>query len=85
MPLAGHAGLCCPPGALSVVTRPYKRYRVSAQRMSPKPINAEFVLMIDTRHPATSEDVARVLAEIRQTEAAGLSAHRESHPSVDLT
>ena len=38
------AGLCRPAGALSVVTRPYKRYWVSAQRMSPKPINAEFVL-----------------------------------------
>ena len=44
MPLDAMLDCAARRGALSVVTRPYKRYRVSAQRMSPKPINAEFVL-----------------------------------------
>ena len=77
MPLGEILDCAARRGAIRVVTRPYKRYRVSSQRMSPKPINAEFVLIIDTGRPATSRDVAGVLAEIRQTEAAALSAHQD--------
>ena len=77
MPLGEILDCAARRGAIRVVTRPYKRYRVSSQRMSPKPINAEFVLIIDTGCPATSRDVAGVLAEIRQTEAAALAAHQD--------
>jgi adenine-specific DNA-methyltransferase len=77
MPLREMLDCAARRGALRVVTRPYKRYRVSSQRMSRKPINAEFVLIIDPARPATRRDVARVLAEIRQTEAAALAAHQD--------
>jgi adenine-specific DNA-methyltransferase len=85
MPLAEMLDCAAQRGALGVVTRPYKRYRVSAQRMSRKPINAEFVLIIDTQRPARNGEVARVLEEIRETEAAALAAHSEHCGAVDLT
>jgi adenine-specific DNA-methyltransferase len=85
MPLAEMLDCAARRGALSVVTRPYKRYRVSSQRMSRKPINAEFVLSVDTQCPAQRGEVARVLEAIRETEAAALSAHQERRVSVDLT
>ncbi len=39
-----------------MVMQGYKRYRVSAQRFSQKPMNVEFVLVIDTRRKS---DVSR--------------------------
>jgi adenine-specific DNA-methyltransferase len=77
MPLREMLDCAARRGAIRVVTRPYKRYRVSSQRMSRKPLNVEFVLIIDTQRPATRGEVAHVLAAIQQTEAAALSAHPE--------
>jgi len=37
-------------GQVSVVMQGYKRYRVSSQRFSAKPMNVEFVLILDTHH-----------------------------------
>ncbi len=44
-------------GRVSVVMQGYKRYRVSSQRFSKKPMNVEFVLVVDThRKSQTSAD-----------------------------
>ncbi len=48
IPLIDMARACCDRGAVTPFIQPYKRYRVSAQRFSAKPMNAEFVLLIDT-------------------------------------
>ena len=48
-------------GRLSWVWRPYKRYRVSSQRPSPRPHTLEFVLMVDTCRPACPEAQQEIL------------------------
>lgn len=48
-------------GRLSWVWRPYKRYRVSSQRPSPRPHTLEFVLMVDTSRPACPETQQEIL------------------------
>ncbi len=35
-------------GDVQVFTRPYKRYRVSSQRSSPRPMNIEYILLTQT-------------------------------------
>ncbi len=65
-------------GSLSCVTKSYKRYRVSSQRMSTKPMNAEFVLIIDTSSRSKAEDVEQIYAQIINTERQALMAHKES-------
>ncbi len=46
-------------GALDVVVRQYKRYRVSSQRPSPKPHTTEFVAIVDATRRGRREDVPR--------------------------
>lgn len=49
-------------GRLSWVYRPYKRYRVSSQRPSPRPHTLEFVLVVETGAPAdmsTRDEILR--------------------------
>ncbi|GBR23943.1 DNA adenine methylase [Komagataeibacter nataicola] len=41
----------CERGAVQVFTRPYKRYRVSRQRYSTRPMTLEFVVLTNTRRP----------------------------------
>lgn len=65
-------------GKISCVTRAYKRYRVSSQRMSTKPMNAEFVLIVDTSQPSQAADVERIYHEIMDTEKQALLSHKES-------
>ena len=52
IPLLDMARAACARGATQVFVQPYKRYRVSSQRFSAKPMNAEFVLLIDTGRAA---------------------------------
>lgn len=47
-------------GKLSMVSKPYKRYRVSTQRMSKKPYNIETVLILD-KNKSSSKDVVKKL------------------------
>lgn len=56
-------------GKISCVLNAYKRYRVSSQRMSMKPMTVEFVLIIDTRRSSTPGDVRRLCEEIQGKEA----------------
>lgn len=63
-------------GRVSVVMQGYKRYRVSSQRFSKKPMNVEFVLVVDThRKSDTSADELRAMIE--KCETAVLNAHPE--------
>ncbi len=64
-------------GALECVVRPYKRYRVSSQRMSAKPMNAEFVLIINCSAPPDSTAAARIFERIMHSESAALASHPE--------
>lgn len=63
-------------GSVQVLTKGYKRYRVSSQRFSAKPMNVEFVLLTNTTaaSDATVDDIVeRILAEERRV----ISAHPE--------
>jgi adenine-specific DNA-methyltransferase len=65
-------------GDTSVFLRSYKRYRVSAQRLSTRPVNVEFVLLTRTggRRSLSPEALA---ARICAAERAALAAHAKSH------
>lgn len=76
IPLLDLARAACARGRVQVFIQPYKRYRVSSQRFSAKPMNAEFVLLIDAGRTATSSPEAicdAILAEERNA----LLSHRE--------
>ena len=64
-------------GHVSVVMQGYKRYRVSSQRFSQKPMNVEFVLVLDTRRKSgASADELREMIE--RHESTVLRRHAES-------
>ena len=65
-------------GKISCVTHAYKRYRVSAQRMSAKPMNVEFVLTIDTSQQSSSGWAEILGSEIRRLEADALATHHST-------
>ena len=64
-------------GQVRCLAHPYKRYRVSAQRRSEKPVNIEFVLIVDTTRPSQPRDVAAIGAMLAAAEAGALAEHRE--------
>lgn len=52
-------------GSLRVVKREYVRYRVSPTRLSPKPRNVEFVVIVDTRDmPESKDNIDIIISEI---------------------
>ncbi len=53
-------------GGLSMVTKSYKRYRVSTQRMSEKPYNVEAVFILDKRNKNEKSVVKKLLEEIKE-------------------
>ena len=66
-------------GNTTVVMRGYKRYRVSAQRFSDKPMNVEFIVVTDTsRKPRTSAEA--LYRAIKQRERQVLLSHPERTP-----
>ena len=76
IPLIELARACCTRGATTAFIQPYKRYRVSAQRFSRKPLNAEFVLLVDTAKaaPCSAEAICDAILE---EERLALRGHRE--------
>ena len=70
MPLPGLLEAAAGRGKLSCVLAPYKRYRVSAQRLSVRPRTIEFVLTIDTARPGDTRQAEEIEAQIRRAEAA---------------
>jgi adenine-specific DNA-methyltransferase len=61
-------------GQVSVVMQGYKRYRVSSQRFSQKPMNVEFVLVVDA-HRRNGASPGELQEIIEKHETAVLSAH----------
>lgn len=53
IPLTDMLRANCERGDVQVFTRSYKRYRVSSQRQSPRPMTVEFILLTHTRRNAT--------------------------------
>lgn len=67
-------------GRLTCVMNPYKRYRVSTQRMSKKPVNVEFVLTIETGTMGKKGEAAAIIKALKAMEERAVSEHRESEP-----
>jgi len=63
-------------GRVFVEMQGYKRYRVSSQRFSKKPMNVEFVLVVDT-HRKSETSVEELRTAIERHESAVLDAHHE--------
>jgi adenine-specific DNA-methyltransferase len=70
-------------GQVSAFVQGYKRYRVSSQRFSEKPMNVEFVIMTDTSQPARSSSET-IIRQIMETEEAVLAAHSETRSSEEI-
>lgn len=70
-------------GHVEIEMRGYKRYRVSSQRFSHKPMNVEFVIILDT-HRNRSVDVDELLTHIHSTERHVLKNHRETNSESQL-
>lgn len=82
IPLTSLLAIACQTGATDVVAQSYKRYRVSRQRFSPKPVNAEFVLI--TQRRACGGKTAQELASIiLRQESNALAAHKETAKAED--
>ena len=67
-------------GHVSVVMQGYKRYRVSSQRFSTKPMNVEFVLVLD-RHRRSDVGADELNDKIMKLETAVLNTHPECRES----
>jgi adenine-specific DNA-methyltransferase len=78
IPLERIVQLCTARGHTQLVQREYKRYRVSSQRFSPKPLNIEFVLITDTAHAHTGPSAEALCAQLRHAEHSALAEHRET-------
>ena len=56
-------------GKLSMVTKSYKRYRVSTQRMSEKPYNVETVLILDKNKKSSKGVVKKLWSEFLEQDS----------------
>ena len=74
MPLDGMLSALARRGRLQVVAEPYKRYRVSSQRMSPKSHTVEFAAIVDLQDRASTGNVPRIVADLHRQECAAVSA-----------
>jgi adenine-specific DNA-methyltransferase len=70
-------------GDVTAFTRGYKRYRVSSQRFSEKPMNVEFVLLAQVGAKRTRSPEAIVNA-ILSEEASILAAHPEASERAQM-
>lgn len=77
IPLEAFIDSCVARGATTVLSEPYKRYRVSTQRFSRKPMNVEFIAVIDCARSTTGCSVGELIEEIRSSERDALARHRE--------
>ena len=63
-------------GHVRIEMRGYKRYRVSSQRFSDKPMNVEFVIVLDT-HRESDVTVDELHRSVTAKEESVLSGHKE--------
>lgn len=54
-------------GNLRIIRRPYKRYRVSSQRPSPRPHTVEFVAIVNTREVSGQGCIQKAVKDILET------------------
>lgn len=66
-------------GHVRVEMKGYKRYRVSSQRFSCKPMNVEFVIVVDTQRDA-DVSLDALCHAVKATEKSVLGEHPESGP-----
>jgi adenine-specific DNA-methyltransferase len=78
IPLADLIAAACRHGRTVCVRDAYKRYRVSAQRPSPKPLTVEFVLVTDTGRRGRAGEAGAILETLTRTEAEALARHPET-------
>ena len=70
--------MCLHRGHTEVLCYAHKRYRVSAQRVSKKPITVEFVLIVNTQKKHRGLSVQGLCEKIRLAEIAALHHHAHS-------
>jgi adenine-specific DNA-methyltransferase len=76
MPLRSVIDICTERGATQVLWRSYKRYRVSSQRFSHKPLTVEFVLVVDTGRRHTGRSAEELCEQIRAVEREAIDNHQ---------
>ncbi len=69
-------------GHVHIEMRGYKRYRVSSQRFSKKPMNVEFVIVLDT-HRESDVSANQLREVIESTEENVLENHKEYRPKEE--
>jgi adenine-specific DNA-methyltransferase len=75
IPLERLVAACVERGHTEVLLRAYKRYRVSSQRFSPKPLNVELVLVVDTARPHSGPGPDVIARRIGEAEDTAISRH----------
>ena len=74
--------ICVSRGETDFVLQGYKRYRVSSQRFSHKPVNIEFILTVDTSKGHQGSSVQEICDKIVQAEQTALVQHPEIAPGM---
>lgn len=69
---------CVNRGHTDFVLRHYKRYRVSSQRFSGKPLNVEFILTVDTTRKHSGLQAEDICEKILRAEEEAISTHHET-------
>ncbi len=75
IPLSSLVEACLRRGQTEFVAQQYKRYRVSSQRFSHKPVNVEFILIVDTQKNHIGPSAEAICGHILCAEQAALSRH----------
>ena len=83
IPLPSLVEACLRRGHTDFVTQHYKRYRVSSQRFSRKPLNVEMILIVDTQKKHTGPSVNAICDYILCAEQSALNLHPEIVPAPD--
>ncbi len=78
IPLQDLVQACIRRGQTNFVLQQYKRYRVSSQRFSHKPVNVELILIVDGNRSHTGLSAEAICDSILCKEKTALHDHRES-------
>ena len=78
IPLPALVEACIRRGQTDFVLQQYKRYRVSSQRFSRKPLNVELILVVDTQKSHRGLSAEEICDRIRHTESSALYFHPEN-------
>ena len=84
IPLLSLVNSACERGQTTAVMKPYKRYRVSSQRFSKKPMNVEFILVTNTETAHATPAPQQIVSDIRNCETAAVDHHPEGQDVPSL-